>query len=340
MSCNPEYDATLPEQKNLSHISDEEIIASHNGYPSKWYHILYQVVCFIVFLGPIRLILSLIIIVDTLLFIASVRLTLNFLGFPEAGKQFLVSIGRISLRLFLFTCGVMYIDVQGKIDYDARFVISNHVGFPDFCLAFLVRNLSVVLKKEFGDVPMIRPVIDNVNPIYVDRSASCGQSQLVINQANDPAKNPVLIFPEGTICSGDFLLKFHRSAFLTNKKVQPMIMKYNMPLVPKRWNSFHWTEISFIQYYWQLMSMPPSYATIELVPSITLDNEGKGDIEYFAKYAQLLFANKLKIKAIDGSSDIIFKNKKEEKIRLSQQFEVKKKVPQPVSNFPKHLKEM
>lgn len=86
--------------------------------------------------------------------------------------------------------------------------------------------------------------------------------------------------------------------------------------------------------------MPPSYATIELVPSITLENEGKGNIKYFAKYAQLLFANKLKIKAIDGSSDLIFKHKKEEKIRLSQQFEEKKKVSQPVSNFPKHLKEM
>ena len=176
-----------------------------------------------------------------------------------------------------------------------------------------VQHLTVVMKIEIAHNLFNRLLMEIVDPVYVDRKTSRGASQQVVERANNPKYNPVLIFPEATINNGDHLLKFHRGAFLTDKKVQPFCLTYWQPFVPKGWNQYAWTESSTLLYMFEVLSMPFTFVSVDILDPMTLPVEGQGNVEKFAEYAELVMANHLGVKAISNSSDEIFKKKKEEK---------------------------
>ena len=54
------------------------------------------------------------------------------------------------------------------------------------------------------------------------------------------------------------------------------------------------------------MAMPFNIIQVDCLPSITMEKEGKGDIDTFTKNAQLIMANHLGVKAVTcGSEDIL-----------------------------------
>jgi hypothetical protein len=59
----------------------------------------------------------------------------------------------------------------------------------------------------------------------VDPTRSSGLSQVLLERANEPNKPVIVILPEGTSTSGDYMFRFHLGAFLSNLPVQLVMIR-------------------------------------------------------------------------------------------------------------------
>ena len=307
----PPIDESCSNQTELSSISDEEFHALLKPNHYKWYHRVYQTICFFIFLGPLRLIVPFFLFLAFMVFVVLGRLVLHSIGLGDKYKHLFLRIATLGFRFLLYSFGHLYIKVNGKVDPEARIIISNHLGFADpFAIEWTV-NVSSVMKIELSKNPVFSLIYENCEPIYVDRSKSTGVTHYIIERANDPTKAPILIFPEAVTTNATYLLKFHRGAFVTDKKVQPVCMRYYQLFVPEGWNTYAWPEQDMFSHILRLLTMPFSWITLDFLPSMTLQDDGNGNVDEFALKAQLKMANHLKLRAIDRSSNEIYRAKKQ-----------------------------
>jgi len=309
-SVVPTEDPNLHHQKELTDISEDEFKEQYGAPVYKWYHRIFQLICFLLFLGPIRLVIGVFGFFFMSFVVLVLRKTLTLFGQSRlVCKKLAYDISIIGFRLLLFGFGHIKVKVDGEIDPEARIFISNHTGYQDPYVISVIKYISPVAKAELG-ATLLKDVIDCSDPIYVRRDQPGGQSKMIMARADDKASYPILIFPEGTLTRGGITLKFHRSAFLTPHKVQPMLIRYKMPFVPKGWNSYAWTNPNLLDYFFCILSIPWNTVTVTALPAITLDKEGNGSVDEFAKYSQLLVANHFGNKAVTRSSDEIFRKKR------------------------------
>lgn len=80
-----------------------------------------------------------------------------------------------------------------------------------------------------------------------------------------------------------------------------MLIRYSLPIVPPGWNTVSYTSQSYYEYIWQLISLPFCIIYVDAIQSISMEAEGKADIDTFTTNAQIIFANHLKTKAISRS---------------------------------------
>ena len=304
--CLPYHDDKYKNQKKLTHISDEEMRGLKNGPYFTWYHRIYQIFTFLLFLGPIRLVAMILSFVLTGAFIIiSSTLMKYFNFFNDKIRHVIISIARIGLRTFLWSLGVGWIQVEGEFDEDSKFLICNHVGLLDPLIMIQIRYVIFVVKKEFTKITILKKIIDICDPFYVDRSKNCGQTAEIIKMATNKNKDQIMIFPEGTVSNGKYLLQFHKSAFLTKCKIQPIVMQFWTPLLPKGWNTFSWLSQGTFDLLWDHLSIPLSLCKIKVLDPIYPDSENES-ADSLATKAQLLMANQLGIEAIDRSSNELF----------------------------------
>ena len=306
-SVIPSVHEEYSHQTKLSDVTDEEFDNVFSQPKFKWSHRLYQFLCFILFLGPIRLLVGVICFSFCMIIVYFTRVGVKFLGLYPHNKvidAFCVQIIRIGFRFLFFAFGVIWIQVNGKIDNEARFVISNHVSLIDLLAILILRNVTFVISKDFPSNSFFRTVCNSFEPFYVSKLSSGVQKQIIDN-ADDNDKYPVLLFPEGTTTNGEALLQFQKQAFLTPYKVQPMLIRYSLPLVPPGWNTVSYTNQSILGYIWQLISLLFCIIYVDAIQSISMEAEGKADIDTFTTNAQIIFANHLKTKAISRSKDDI-----------------------------------
>ncbi|KAK8840099.1 Ancient ubiquitous protein 1 [Tritrichomonas musculus] len=315
-TSSPNYLPEYKNQKELSKVSEEEFNSAWKPHKYTWYQRLYQILCFIVFLGPIRAIIGLTVFVLSDILIVLIRIVIHSLKLQmDTGKRFCISIANFGFRFLLLAFGILHIKVNGKIDPNTRVIISNHTAYVDPMIISCIHPVTVVMKAELAKSTFLRYLMEIVDPVYIDRSAHTGASQFIIEHANNFKRFPVLIFPEATTINGNHLLKFHRGAFLTNQKVQPCCIRYWQPLVPQGWNQYAWTTVSLPMYLFEVLSMPFTIVSVDILDPITLDVEGKGNVDRFTTYAQIYMANHLGVKAITHSSNEIFMQKKAAKAK-------------------------
>jgi 1-acyl-sn-glycerol-3-phosphate acyltransferase len=301
-SCVPLIDERWTHQARAEDISDEEFTNLCQDIQFRWYHRLYQVICFIVFLGPIRLLVFGAAGAFCISLVVAIRLIARSLGFhPDNVRTLGALIARLGFRFIFLGFGNVWLKIRGDVDGSARFIIANHVSILDAFAICLVRDVTTCIDKRWVRTFFSRTFFDNANPVYVT-ARHCGNTKGIIDRADDSSQFPVLLFHEEAQTNGHVLLQFHRGAFLTPYKVQPMLIRYWMLLVPKGWNTIASVGQSFASYLWQLASMPLFVVDIDCLPSMTMEVEGKADIDKFAKNAQIFLANHLKIKAIARSS--------------------------------------
>jgi hypothetical protein len=151
-------------------------------------------------------------------------------------------------------------------------------------------------------------MMDCLDPLYVDRTKSCGATQQIIDRAEDINRWPLLIFPEGTIAGGSVMLKFHRGGFLTTRYIQPVLMRLVTPFMPAHWNTYIWTSQPLWELLWALFTMPFSICWLKWL-SAEPGVGPKGDAEIAAERMQIAMANELGVKAVNAGSDLLFHNK-------------------------------
>jgi 1-acyl-sn-glycerol-3-phosphate acyltransferase len=230
-SSVPSIDESMADQKELSQISDEEFAKCWQNPSYKWYQTLYQIICFFVFLGPIRIVLGVGLCVIIGVIVVIIRVTTEKLGFPEEfGKEFCLEFFQFGCRFLYLAMGYVWIKINGKIDNTVRFVLCNHAHTIDGFIMGKIRKFKATGKVEYTKIPGLGRILNLTDPIWVDRTQATGRTKLIIEHANRLDKPPVLVFPEATFANGDVVLRFHTGAFLTKHKIQPMCVRYWQPL--------------------------------------------------------------------------------------------------------------
>jgi 1-acyl-sn-glycerol-3-phosphate acyltransferase len=308
-SSVPSIDDSMGNQTDLSDISDDEFKSQVTELRFKWYHRVFQVICFFVFLGPIRLVVGFAVwfFFTTLMFI--LRYTQERLGCRvETGRTLGLWLWWIGVRFLFLIGGNIWIVRNGRFDPRARFVVANHNTAIDGFVLATVGNYRGTGKYEYRRIALMRILFDLSQTITVNRSEPSGASAKFEAAADDLSNPlPLGVFAEATMTNGDILLRFHTGAFLTNHPVQPVAIRYWQPFVPKGWNSWAYLTHYPLRYVWCLLSMPLNIITCDVLPMVT---KAPGETPHdFAKRTQLIVANHLKVKAVTRSSHDLFRGK-------------------------------
>jgi glycerol-3-phosphate O-acyltransferase 3/4 len=295
-------------QTSQSSMTYDELCADIEPPTYTWYQRLFQILCFFVFLGPIRVIILFLSVVFLTMMIFSLGLICRVIGVDASYVMIAYPLVAFGVRLFVLALGIAWIHCDGDIDPGTRVVLANHVGFLDPLIFIALWRITFICKKEFGDVAFLRALMNCIHPLYVDRTKSCGATQQIIGHVEDPNRWPLMIFPEGTIAGGNVILKFHRGGFLSKSRIQPVVIKYIVPFLPKKWNTYLWIGQKPLDLFWGLLSMPPTICSIKwMKPEVGpgLDD----DPEKAADRTQLLMANELGLRAVNIGSNLLFHQK-------------------------------
>mmetsp|Transcript_10480 Transcript_10480/g.64134 ORF Transcript_10480/g.64134 Transcript_10480/m.64134 type:complete len:359 (-) Transcript_10480:3875-4951(-) len=147
--------------------------------------------------------------------------------------------------------------------------VSNHVSFVDVLVHMAMHFPSFVSREETGRTPLVGGIARAMDCVFVRRekdsmvgSDESGivrgseelarraalRDRLVKDRASDVDVRvpPVVVFAEGTTSNGEQLLTFRTGAFLSNRWIRPVVLRYR----PLWWASFSlaWESISALQH--------------------------------------------------------------------------------------------
>ncbi|ETW09963.1 hypothetical protein H310_00380 [Aphanomyces invadans] len=138
------------------------------------------------------------------------------------------------IRAILFVFGFYYIKVTHPPKSSPRkvltqLIVANHIGFIDGLFFAAHCFPSVAVRGDMGNAPIIGPVLRAMDPVLIDRKSAAGRKKAftdIHDHMKDTRFPPLLIFPEGTTSSQDYLTKFKKGAFAAGLPVQPVLLKY------------------------------------------------------------------------------------------------------------------
>lgn len=229
------------------------------------------------------------------------------MGRPEYFRSPLRQLWAIISRALLFILGFYRQRYHGKVDNDARFIVPNHVCFFDGWHFFRF-GPRLIGKREILNIPVMSDVADVFQGFAVNREKSTGISQLLIQSAADPKQPKTLIFPEGASTSGDYMLRFHLGAFLSDLPVQPVTIRYT--IWGARREDVH---ISFFHHsLWMMivfLGIPAITVDIEFLDPISIKTCGSEEAlpRTFADVVSLKIGSKLGVKVLGLGSNSIYK---------------------------------
>ena len=146
-----------------------------------------------------------------------------------------------------FNCWVFNfkIHIIGKRKLDTpMLIVANHVGSPDIFILGSCFPAFFVAKAEIAEWPGIRYLATVGEAILADR-AKRHQVQEIVDRVRDRLSkgSSVILFPEAMATDGQDVIPFKSSTFeaavLTNKTVQPIMIRYHDGQIPSIacWNN-------------------------------------------------------------------------------------------------------
>lgn len=232
-------------------------------------------------------------------------------GSPESWRHFLKQIWGILARIFLFLIGFFRINFHGEPDSDSRFIISNHTCFFDswFFVPLMPRPLD---KIELLDIPFFKEMWGVFDGIPIDRSKSCGMTKVILKNAANANAPQIQMFPEGATTNGDYMLKFHLGAFLSDLPLQPAAIRYTLWGTSKKFS-----HLSFFHNYpshWiEFLSIPMITVDIYFLQTVSLKKTQENNPRLFADEVSLMIANFLGIPVLNLTSNTIYKQPQNKK---------------------------
>jgi lyso-ornithine lipid O-acyltransferase len=111
----------------------------------------------------------------------------------------------------------------------AAAVVCNHVTFVEPVAVFALRWVLPVSAAENARYPLVGPIILALRSVLVDRADPVDRAAAAGKMAAacaDPARPPLLVFPEGTAGDGTALMRFRTGVFAPLLPVQPVAVRY------------------------------------------------------------------------------------------------------------------
>ncbi|KAJ1262500.1 hypothetical protein BS78_09G112800 [Paspalum vaginatum] len=222
-------------------------------------------------------------------------------------RAVVVRCGRSLARAMLFVFGFYWIR-----EYDCRFpraedehvdeskemerpgaIVSNHVSYVDILYHMSASFPSFVAKRSVARLPLVGLISKCLGCIFVQRESKTSDFKGVsgavterIQRAHQHINAPMmLLFPEGTTTSGDYLLPFKTGAFLAKAPVRPVILKY-----PYRRFNPAWESMSGARHVFLLLCQFVNYLEVIHLPVYYPSEEEKEDPKLYANNVRKLMA--------------------------------------------------
>ena len=203
-----------------------------------------------------------------LLFLLWAGLQIPFLLFIATfWRRFGIWQMRIFMRGWAILFGMRF-RVHGALDtHRPLMVVANHISLFEVVLFPAMFGTAFFVKGEVKSWPILGWFVKNFGNAFIDRRASKAAEALeTIKRQMKTAKNPFVIFPEGTTSNGDYVLPFKSAPFeflgdVPDAKIQPVAIiyrdKYGNKLSPQ-------VLADEYAYFDNKKQTQPPYATKEL----------------------------------------------------------------------------
>jgi glycerol-3-phosphate O-acyltransferase 3/4 len=212
-------------------------------------------------------------------------------------------------RLIQMLCSVFVMSWSGVIRFHGvrpvakpgkppGIFVANHSSMIDFIVLQQSHNYAVVGQKHTGWIAFFQDrILGVLDCIWFDRSDTDNKA-LVANRleehAHDPARVPILVFPEGTCVNNKYVIMFRKTVFDLDVPINPIAIRYNDVFIPGYWNS---RRVSFAGHLMALMTSWAVVCDVWYMDPMTR-REGESAID-FAKRVQNAIARRGGLKAVD-----------------------------------------
>lgn len=305
----PVNDETFYNQKELADVTEEEFKAYFEPKRPNRKIAFYRLLCFIVFGGVFRMILTL---ACLFVFYVVVSILMKFRNKFKSVEQYRSICRKVTtplVRTCLFAIGVVRIHVKGEIEPETRTLVANHqTPFDPLCI-LCSKTCSFLAMAGIKSSAFMKPTGEVLEMIFVDRSKSEGVTEQLIKEQENEKKLPICVFPEGKITNGECLMGFRTGSFICRKQLQGVTIRYNQWFIPSEMATVCWCEENLLLYLYQLFSIPFLTLEVNFLPPLPFPESMSGKDR--AAQVQLQMANSLGCRAIKRTNKEIFQGKKE-----------------------------
>ena len=297
-------DPNMSQQQSLTHTTIAELKKLRKPPKYTLPQTLLQLFMFLVF-GVVKGIASLTYCVIAGSFLAVLVTIWKTVGAPESWRRPIKLLWAAMARILLFLLGFFKIKYHGQPDSDSRFLISNHTCFFDgwLFLPLLPRPLD---KKELLDIPFFKEMWQVFDGISVDRTKSCGMTKILVENAADSNQPMIQMFPEGATTNGDYMLRFHLGAFLSDLPLQPVAIRYTLWGTSKKIAHLSWFH-NYPRQWLAFLSIPMITVDIYFLETVSLKITQEHEPRKFADEVSLIIGNFLGVPVLDLTSSAIYK---------------------------------
>ena len=325
-----EKDSLLKEENEVQNTDDNlkvEIDSLENDYPEfrrndKKYFSFFRVLLgalFFFWIKMITLIVVLILVVVFLLLFSCFRVNnsptkkttcfqwvisftiLSIFGFPVFLIFGLISIYKKKRGENI---KLIYEKYMGKYDdnNDKSYacIISNHVGWIDIFYWCYKLAPGFIAKKELGNIPIFGQIMSNLNCLLVDRNDK--QSRLKASEDlttrikmfyDKETYVPILIYPEGTVTNGEYLLPFKPGCFNALLPIKPLFIEIDDFNSPLAYIGF----LNMIDHFFYVSCFLYNYTNFYELPIIEYNEfmkknhqlEGESDVDTYSRVANIIY---------------------------------------------------
>ena len=291
------YPKDIPElhnQKEQWDVTDEFNKAIRKKSEFVLTHQIVQFLFFFLFLGPLKLIFSLIIGIFLFIWIRILLLFIIFFKNQINFQKWCFSLIHPFYRAFLFTLGFIKIEKDRDFDPDSRIFISNYTSFIDPFFYFSLFPFTYIKYNE-----KIRIFNTFFADIFDYRTIKSSTDEIISHISKDPFYLPMLIFPEKRPGNGTAIVKFAKDAFSTEYVVQPCTIRYYLAYTPETFNSLYNDGNNLIKLYFNILCIPFIKVRISYLEPFARKDESipSSDI---AQQIQLRIASELGVLAINN----------------------------------------
>jgi len=177
---------------------------------------------------------------------------------------------KVCCPISLFLSGMTYNTVRQEADYSyylgdnyregyrdikkTSTIISNHVSWLDCVILICHCKPAFAPDAAFRNVPLFNTTIECLDSIYIERGGDISKKEKTIKTIVDRQElieetgryAPLSVFAEGGTTNGKTLMRFRRGAFIGEKRITPLYLKYHYATLSPAYDVVEFAPIAIL----------------------------------------------------------------------------------------------